>query len=343
MKRYWLPAIAVFAVSYFAIAVNVKSGGYHAASTLVCSDCHTMHYSEESVVPPPRGASGPNDKLLLRPGVNDLCLTCHDADGGGAAPNLAPDVMTGTSGSQAVNRAAGSFQAASGGTTPNAHDLGVAAKTAPGSNPVYTTPADGLLCTDCHNAHGNTNFRNLEPTPANRAVTAVNVQAGGVDLTETAVTPTSTQYNMTNIIYRSDKMTRWCATCHNNFYATAYPPGWPDANLGGSGTGDTAGGAADQWKRHPGSHINMGQANTNTHADSAYYLAGTSKVRAIDISGNSPGTITDDIPFCGSCHKAHGSDTAKPNNLYYDNRATAGPALQDGTSLNDTCQQCHNQ
>lgn len=345
MKRYWLPAIAVFAVSYFAIAVIVKSGGYHAASSLICSDCHTMHYSEESVVPPPGAqAGGPWDKLLLKPDINNLCLTCHDSDGGGSVPNLAPDVMTGASGNQAVNRAAGSFQAASGAPAiATAHNLGLSGITAPGSNPVYTTPAAGLTCIDCHDPHGNTNFRNLEPQPAKRAVTAVNVQAGGVDLTETAVTPTPTQYNMTNIIYRTDKFSRWCATCHNNFYATAYPPVWPDGNIGGSATGDTAGGAADQWKRHPASHITIGQANTNTHADSAYYLAGTSKVLAIDVSGNSPGTITDDIPFCGSCHKAHGSDTAKPNNLYYDNRATGSPALQDGASMNDSCQQCHNQ
>lgn len=327
----------ICAVSFVIIAMaseSLLSGNYHSGSGLVCSDCHTMHNwvdGAEVVI------GGPYDKLLVVPSANDLCVTCHD---GGAGADGAPDVIMTAGVGQATNRGAGAFREAVGTASNLAHDLGVLAATPAPGGTWFPSASTGLTCGHCHDAHGNAYYRNLLPNRGGAA--AVNVD----DVTEDFLTTTAIQYDVTNIKYLGDKMSQWCAGCHTSFYISPYAATFTnDANVGGQDTGDTAVGTTNQWHRHPASHVTFTEANTNGHVNSASWIAATSKTPVIDPTAN--GASGDDMVFCGSCHKAHGSDKDRstaggnPANLIYDNPTTI--TIQDGTSLLQTCQMCHYQ
>lgn len=337
MRNRLLRRFLVFALSLSFVAMvseTLLSGNYHSGSGLVCSDCHTMHNwvdGAEVVI------GGPYDKMLMVPSTNDLCMTCHD---GGSGTDGAPDVITTAGVGQATNRGAGAFRATAGTASTLAHDLGVLAATPAPGGTWFPSASTGLTCGHCHDAHGNAYYRNLLPNRGGAA--AVNVD----DVSETVLTPTSTQYDVTNITYTGDKMSQWCAGCHTSFYISPYAATFTnDTNVGGQDTGDTVAGTTNQWHRHPASHVTFTEANTNGHVDSASWTGATSRTPFIDVTAN--GATGDDMVFCGSCHKAHGSDKDRstaggnPANLIYDDPTTG--TIQDGTSLLQLCQMCHNQ
>lgn len=336
-KMRSLIVLALAAGLCVAAPVTLFSGSYHAGSNNVCSDCHSMHYYEQGITPPPGAdAGGPFDKLLKKTSTNSLCLSCHDGDTGA---NCAPDVVTTAGADHAMYRAAGAFRAAVGVSSAQAHDLGIPGQTAPGGT--WSTPAGtGMTCASCHDVHGNSNYRNLTSSPG--GVAGLNVS----DVSETVLTPTATQYSVPNIKYTGDTYSRWCRGCHLNFHLNPYAATFTnDANLGGSDAGDTSAGTTDQWDRHPASHVTMGEGNTNKHVDSAAWIAAASRTPVIDLGA--AGASVEDMVFCGSCHKGHGSDrdrtqaTAFEKNLIYDDSSTA--TIQDGTALYQLCQGCHNE
>lgn len=76
-----------------ATAAPAVAGDYHHDSTLLCSQCHVMHFSQQHGYNPDGtgpftglGSAGPYE-YLLRDEVNNLCLSCHDQSG------FAPDVL----------------------------------------------------------------------------------------------------------------------------------------------------------------------------------------------------------------------------------------------------------
>lgn len=348
MKRHCAVFVIVVAAALLLVMQSRPSlaGDYHQGSALVCSDCHTMHYYEEGVTPPPGAdAGGPFDKLLMKTSTNNLCLTCHDGDTG---TDAAPDVLDTAGADHATNRGAGAFRAAVGTATVSGHNLGVAADagtTPPGGT--WTVPTGGLDCADCHEPHGNANFRNLLLRPG-----GVGTDIALTDVSQTALTPTSTQYNVTNISYGADAnnnpdYSNWCAGCHAEFNAAAAnqaSAAWTnDANVGGDAAGD-AGGATQPWHRHPVTHVTMQEGNTNGHVSYSWYNTGVSS-RTPAASASSTIPANDNVPFCGTCHKAHGSDvdrtvsTGYADSLIYDDGSTA--TIQDGTSMEQTCNLCH--
>ena len=337
MKRFTVISMTVVLAGLIVFKSNVVvAGDYHQGTGLVCSDCHTMHYSVDGAAPP-GGVGGPNDKLLLNVSTNALCLTCHDADGGGIAPDIAPDVMLLASGQHSSTRSAGKFGAAVGTASASAHNLGVLAAELAWGGTWSTSAATGMTCANCHDPHGTANYRNLKLRPGDMA-TDIPV----TDVTQGALTSTAVQYGASNIKYGADAngnpdISNWCAGCHKNFGATVANQGsgaWgaPDGNLGGDELGDNA---PEPWHRHPSTHVTMGEGNTNGHASSAWYIASASIPQVATIDGTLQNA--DDIPICQSCHKAHGSDN--PNSLVYDD-GTLGP-IEDGTSMEQTCNICH--
>ena len=109
MKRILIAVVALVAI----IALPALAGEWHSGNSNVCTDCHTMHFSQShnwdasptSTTPKPNGnwlgASGPNNFLLKAP-ANALCKGCHDSQ------TFAPDVFQANSnGSPANGRSAG--------------------------------------------------------------------------------------------------------------------------------------------------------------------------------------------------------------------------------------------
>lgn len=317
------------ALILLAFGNRASSGDYHIGNGLHCSDCHIMHASRNGIaygggLPNPTGY--PN--LLRAATTSELCLTCHD--GGSGTGDSAPDVMMAAPYETAsVKRAAGAFQAGVGSSTDNGHDLGVASQTAPGGT--WSNGVGGTSCADCHEPHGNSYYRNLVPVPgnagSNRLVTAV---------TQTALTPTFTQYSVSNMSYTSSTngLAAWCQGCHTNFHGS---PGV--ANMGGAPGGDTPG-SSSYWFRHPTMGITMAQGVTNHHIDATYWFSSAlSRIPVVSPSGMIPGTSggSDNEVFCGSCHKAHGS--THRYGLIWDDPTTS--AVEDGTLARQTCQACH--
>jgi hypothetical protein len=155
-----------------------------------------------------------------------------------------------------------------------------------------------------------------------------------------ATTPMSVHYDAGNIRYRQALtgitdfgLSEWCGGCHGNYHGAG-----GSQNMGGSPTGDTN--AGNPWLRHPTRDVTLSRGVTNKHVDASHWFSTlSSRVPVVSPSGAIPGTSgsSDNQVFCGSCHKAHGSTNRA--GLIFDDETTAIP--EDGTSLMQTCQQCH--
>jgi len=306
----------------------VEAGHWHSPSQIVCSECHTMHYSKYGDVPIEWGQSGPYP-ILLKDTANALCLMCHEGNS-----STIPDVMTDLS--PDYTGAGGFFNNDNGIPSDMAHNLGVVP---PGEMPPGGSPNLSLSCSSCHNPHGSGNYRNLllnPPGAGNADVSVVAVQGNIADGDGDGNTPGDV-YDPSNIDYvrntsHVNGMSEWCNDCHNDYH--------------GQYSGETGTGPPDPWIRHPQDVTIFGGAHTNydhwsdtvtvdaipaeervevqisfTH-DGQFYVPG---------AGELPPNRESDEVFCLSCHKAHGS--ANRDSLIY----------ADGNAMLSTCQQCHYQ
>jgi len=305
---------------------SARAGDYHRDASLPCSDCHVMHYSEqhgyggETVAPPASGGPFPH---LLRDAVIGLCLSCHDGQTGSGG--IAPDVVQSAGVGQAAHRSAGAFQEPPGAQTQNGHGLDVSA-TPPGGSGTMT-----LGCVSCHDPHGNAYYRNLVANPGGQSGLGVTAAS------ETAVSPTATHYDISNIHYTASDggLSAWCGGCHGSFHGAG-----GTTNVGGAPLGDTNQAGVTPWLRHPTRDVTMAGANLNQHVDkSRWFSPLSSRVPMVSPSRTIPGTGagSDNEVFCGTCHKAHGS--THRYGLIWDDASTAEP--EDGVLEMQTCQQCH--
>jgi len=305
--------------------VYARAGDYHGGVTLACSDCHVMHYSAEhgytGGAPPALGAAGPYQKLLKNNNT-ELCLSCHDGLAGGG--DVAPDVMREAGTGQPEHRSAGAFQELAGAQTPNGHSLGVPTLP-PGGSAMMT-----LDCLSCHDAHGNSYYRNLVPNPGGASGLGVTA------FTQTVTTPTGAHYSGDNVRYTSSDggISAWCGGCHGEFHGAG------GTASGGATIGDTNQAGVSPWLRHPTRDVTMAQAVANQHVDASHWFSPlASRLPVVSATGVIPGAgpSSDNQAFCGTCHKAHGS--SHRYGLIWDDDATAEP--EDGAAQLESCQQCH--
>lgn len=318
--------------------VAAYAGDFHATGDLVCSDCHVMHYSKSHPYPgepfpdPSLFAGGPFPKLLKKP-QGQLCLSCHDGK------SDAPDVLGVNA--NAYMRAAGQLNEVGDGAEGTGHTIG---STDPPPGGTWLNP--GLGCGHCHDTHGGGYYRNLLPNPGRATGKFVTYMTGPAYTGTPAIqqivnTPMASHYAAGNILYRQSQvgstdfgLSEWCSGCHENIHGVGGSP-----EMGGSPSGDTG---AAPWLRHPSRDVTIAEGVRNQHIDGAHWFSAlASRVPVVSPSGTIPGTAagSDNEVFCGSCHKAHGSPHRK--GLIFDDETT--PTPEDGTSLNQTCQQCHYQ
>ncbi len=330
MLRNTILIIAIIGMSILFLIPPAHAGDYHKSTTtpptLTCVQCHTMHNSESGASMLYSGI-GTVPYLLRATTVNELCLFCHDS--GAGTNDTAPDVLDLASyETSSLKRSAGFFEP-NGTINPNGHDLGGNL-----SPPGYQDTWNSILtCTKCHDQHGNNNYRNLRTDPGNLSGISVTYCNGCSDnsysINQWVTTPTSTQYSVNNMTFRSNnnQIAGFCKGCHTDFHGTGGDP-----NMGGPET--TA-----PWKRHPTGGVSISTAANNKHADLSYWQSTFgSRIRVIDPDGIV--SSGDEMSFCLTCHKAHGSN--RHSSLIFDDPSD-GTSSEDGTYMRETCQQCHNQ
>lgn len=295
-----------------AVNVNVASanggphGGY-AATTDECARCHRAH-------------SGQSANLLAgTTGGTALCLTCHGAAATGANTDVEDGVwegareadQTGDGSTEGGTLVAGGFVNVGGTAVTSTHTLGAVdigiwtLVAADGSNTnAVSTQTGGLSCDDCHDPHGNANYRMV-----NTAVT---------DYDSASKSYTIEAWDLTG---GNTSLSSMCASCHTNYHQTAAASG---DNLGqffthrvdvlwdGDGTtaGDIGFGAAD---------------NPETGAGLKLPLA----------SDTAPNTTM----LCSTCHYSHGSAAAM--GTYSTAAASAEDSALLRLDNRGTCQVCH--
>lgn len=217
-------------------AASALAGEYHIDDSLICAQCHTMHYSQQHdysgavgtgspLSTPPQatmGGGGPYTNLL-RHKANDLCLSCHNGQ------TIAPDVFGTNHNDDYVRQAGGLTQEGSsagpGYDETDGHTLGkYFDHDIPGLDPetlcnnchVFGNGVDPprfpdrrLACVSCHEPHGVASHRNLAfpgNTPDNaRVITyakGTNVTGEDVFLrgwTEGNIGGTTSNYRIENV------------------------------------------------------------------------------------------------------------------------------------------------
>jgi hypothetical protein len=335
-----------------ALMSEATAGDYHSDTTLLCAQCHVMHFSQSHGYNPngsgfisPLGGAGPYH-YLLRDEVNNLCLSCHDNSG------IAPDVLGSfNGGNHPGDVRLGGYLNRLGieGLAPTGHTLD-ALDEAPGSSPPWKPEDDngtgeGLNCTNCHQQHGyaggQSSYRNLKMDPGNLgflgAVVTYNDGAPNViDLTKDVFQRAERMYDESDMDWNepdstTSKIAKWCGGCHTNFHGV---PG--DANIGGVPTGISF----TEFLRHPVGGVNIGDVGGG-HSSLAVYNAATNKVKVMSEVGVWDPAGTDVSVTCISCHKAHGNGNAF--GLLY--RSGTGTLTENGDSngaqLEALCSQCH--
>jgi hypothetical protein len=324
------------------ITLSARAGEWHTGTTNICTDCHSMHFSQQhdwdsNAVPSTSAASngnwlpaeGPNPNLLKIADVNALCDACHEGQA------MAPDVMGFDSDPlPSQGREAGALNDPSLGAPYEVfkgHTLGSTA-TPPGYNPVlvgappaWYDASKGLRCASCHGAHGSPDsYRNLGPEALGPNVASFRptyIISTANDTTKDVwidISPGYTAnsgnpatfdhfYDAANVNFnRIDRTVGGRATSNamDTFCAACHG----DFH-GGPGDANIGGSLAGMsgFLRHPTSQAAIGLAaaqGLSGHSPLSRFAGGTTrlKVYADDRVG-----FTDATPGCITCHKAHGN------------------------------------
>jgi hypothetical protein len=353
MKR--LIIASLFLLGLFAVAM---AGDYHFGTTLICSDCHVMHHSQQhgynqeggGIVPPMGSAP---ESYLLRDEVNKLCLNCHDGQG------WAPDVYGNNSTANTRQAGALNKEGISGNYNPaDGHTLNSKA-TAPGGTWAADT-SEGLECVNCHQQHGrastgqpsNGQYRNRVTNPGGTSSKYVTYAVGTNDLTRAvyersgAGAAVADHYDISNVDFNEPNTAgspygEWCQGCHTNFHGSS-----ADANMRDQGHSPGEG-----WVRHPTADVNIG-ALGGGHSRLTTFGGHLYRVKVMSANGDwgTQGTAwasapSDLTPSCFSCHKGHGNKNAF-GLIYAKGNAALGEE-GDGSGadaqVRTLCKQCHGQ
>ncbi|MEI6361474.1 MAG: cytochrome c3 family protein [Actinomycetes bacterium] len=277
-----------------------------------CAGCHRAHSAKAA-------------NLLLVSEVS-LCTTCHGTAGTGAITDVmggvaynntaaAPNTVRGTtvagalrSGGFTTSRIASATVnltnktvgvAAASATSTSAHSIDGSLQKAWGLGALGTAATGSnvsLMCTSCHDPHGNGNYRILRPIPTGSGATGITIadSTGAKVYTTTnywSTAPTDTGASTAYIT----NVSQWCSTCHTRY-------------LAGSGAADAASGDATFSFRHMSSDNTAGGPNCITchvsHGSNASMTGESGNVLNPDGAGAGSSRLLriDNRGTCEMCH-----------------------------------------
>lgn len=301
----------------------------HAGHDLHCTNCHVMHATRNDGVPVDPANPNGNAHLLLRGTINETCLSCHD---GGSLPDVvasgkSTDTTPASTGLNAdytgdpYLNSGGYFLSdwATDGVAAGSkfgHDL---KRNAPVTaiQGTWTSEGNGMLCTECHETHGNENYRNLKLQPGGGG-TDIDVTVGTLAGDDVRVNPTLNapppsdppvtykrlRFRTDNVAFNApNDVSDWCLDCHTNIdsHTTKHPVNrslddadadnvdkvnWL-AGLSGGGTGFGTTVEATSGGEYGVPRVRFGQGGA-------------------DFTACSTAATTNEVN-CLTCHKAHGS------------------------------------
>jgi len=345
-KRFLFVILAACAIGLLAmVGVAGADGGPHGGYTPTtdgCAGCHRAHT-----------AAAPS---LLTTSVASLCYSCHGTAGNGADTNVEDGVyverdgFTETPGEGVVARGlkGGGFANAFMDTsfddvaallpTTSAHNHdNLTTGTAWGNGLIGSgAGATGVAlgCTDCHDPHGNGNYRILRGIPTDSgAAGTVNVADEGTKLY--TVSEADSQYfgegrtsNFGNDAQYAG-LSGWCAQCHTRYAAA-----------GGSGSSDSGDAifayrhmAGDSPATCGGCHDGAPSAATVVVTFNPDYWNHQVDCMTCHVAHGTSADMTTDGPYSGTVNWPDGSST--PNG-----DARSSLLRADGRGV---CQGCHNQ
>ncbi len=311
MRRWCAIVLQLCAFAIVAAAASpARAGDYHVGATLVCRECHE------------------GGRTLVRSEIDALCLSCH-----GTSKTKAP-LVTAARGVGAPRQAGALDGVGSALPHGTGHTLG-SSTPAPGG--VWAPGPGGLVCTDCHSAHGDaTQYRNLVLRPgtadADRRVTYVvgDTDDRTKDVWVSAAPGSADRFAADRVRFNQPMPGRsayaeWCQGCHTDSLEDA-------SRRSGDGVQDRV------WRRHPTSGITIG-ADGDRHSSFARWASTSNRVQTLSASGRWP--AHDNAVSCMSCHKAHGNRNAFGLIYASGHGAPTEEGDTGGRKLEDLCHQCH--
>lgn len=324
------------------LASMAWAGDWHVSSTLVCSDCHVAHYSQQHTLTgsgafTPLGGSGPYERLL-RNDPNLICLSCHNEN------SIAPDVFGLNHGKAGTtDRSAGALNSGSVSLSNDANYADIdghtlwSTATAPGGTWSHST--EGLECVDCHSPHGSAaQFRNLRTSTRSTNIfynKPLSYVPGGANIaTRDIWLKNLHEYDVADVAYNEPDQTKsafgaWCQSCHTLFHGSEASTNMFDGSA---------------WLRHPTADANIAGSMLRQYLTGTSDSTGTraNRVRVMDANnmwGAGSATMT---PSCFSCHKSHGNQNGFGLIFMAGNGSTVTEE-GDGGQYRDLCRQCHTQ
>lgn len=319
---------------------------FHEPGNLICSQCHTVHYSEDGTKPALAESGGPFKALLLYDCATDLCLSCHDTAGANATFAWNGSVPPKVKGTVANELPAGNFSYsyADGhkGHNPDEGDTEPTLIVAPGG----TYPKTSLMCTSCHGPHGATSgvtpgysfeYRNLKTKPGGITTALTLNEVGSLDANEATLTTPGSAADQNAVIDGSNhnvykgEFGKWCGSCHSN------PDNAGTGFHGGEKTDLDVSGDGLKWYRHP-TNTNLGSKHATNYGSTtsfAYPIITTSATAATTAEWSL--VASESKVFCLSCHQAHA--TNNPNALRWDPSSGSGGVT--GPGGRQKCGKCH--
>lgn len=285
---------------------------YHTGPTLLCTDCHSVHASQEHGFDgDPTGypyVEPPHNKLLRKADPVDVCLACHDGRTG------VPDVV-GFDTNSLVQRSGGHMDLPD---VPNfrGHNLGRGLRSETACQRCHfggEMATASVSCIDCHNPHGNNKARNLQwvSSPGGEPDFGLLMSPGATGLQK--YERANVAYTYVNSAVR--EVSNMCIDCHHSFFDS-------------SSHYFTKPGGMTHWGRHPGFNSEWGALDTIStggptgSSNPAHWEGGSGSgfdgaarvpfvaIGATDFSSAMVVNASSNAVFCLSCHKAHGGDHA---------------------------------